>query len=608
MAVQLIWILIGAPLVTLLLLTLFGRLLERVAAIVATLLMGVAWIASLYLLWYVRFHGAVVTPELPWLVLGDRVFSLSFWASMLGTWMSVIVTTISLLVHIYSIGYMHKDARIVRYYQYLALFTGAMLALVLSPNLIMFYIFWELVGAASFLLIGFDTERPAARQAALKAFLVTRFGDIGLFIGIIYAYHVFGHLDIETIRSAFLNGTVGSDVATVLSLLLFLGAMGKSGQFPLHVWLPDAMEGPTPVSALIHAATMVAAGVYLVALMFPVFEASPFALLFVTWIGSITALMAAILAVVQTDMKKVLAYSTVSQLGYMMTALGLGSVEAAMYHLTTHAFFKALLFLSAGAVFALTGTYNLERMGGLYRQRPVLGTVFLIGTLALVGLPPLSGYFSKERILGQAFASGSFAGWILLITVFLTAFYMGRLFGLTFLGQTRGEQQGFVPRSMQWTLYGLVFITLLTSVLELDMSQLYSTFLGMRAVHSGTMWVAPVAVLLSLFALIWSYVIFVRGSLYCLMTDRRRVVYKILKERFFIDAFYEKAVIAVAMFLGRLSLWLDRYIVEGLVYASAYTAKGIGWVASRLNNGHIQRYTYLAAIFIVFLLVWILFL
>ena len=361
--------------------------------------------------------------------------------------MLVIVSLVSFLVHTYSAGYMKGDDRFSVYYAYLGLFTFAMLGLVLSPNLLQTYIFWELVGVGSFLLIGFYFYKEEAKAAAKKAFIMTRIGDVGLLIGMILLFWQVGSFEYDEIFQAVSDGVLSQGMITLTAILIFIGAVGKSGQFPLHTWLPDAMEGPTPVSALIHAATMVAAGVYLVAALFPLFVASEAALMTVAIVGAFTAIFAASIALVQTDIKRVLAYSTVSQLGYMMLALGSAGYVAGVFHLTTHAFFKALLFLAAGSVIHAVHTQDIEKMGGLWKKLRITGPLFLIGTMAISGVPLLSGFFSKDEILIATWNAGHPVLFTLaVITAFLTAFYMFRLFFMVFTGEIE-EQANDVHES-----------------------------------------------------------------------------------------------------------------------------------------------------------------
>ena len=434
------WIVPLFPLLSFLVLILFGRRFKESSFKIAIFLTLLSTIFSILVL-FERFTAPTYKSEALWLAIGEVQLTVGFEVNQLNALMLVIVSLVSFLVHTYSAGYMKGDDRFSVYYAYLGLFTFAMLGLVLSPNLLQTYIFWELVGVGSFLLIGFYFYKEEAKQAAKKAFIMTRIGDVGLLIGMILLFWQVGSFEYDEIFQAVSDGVISQGMITLTAILIFIGAVGKSGQFPLHTWLPDAMEGPTPVSALIHAATMVAAGVYLVAAVFPLFEASEAALMTVAIVGAITAIFAATIALVQTDIKRVLAYSTISQLGYMMLALGTAGYVAGVFHLTTHAFFKALLFLAAGSVIHAVHTQDIEKMGGLWKKLPKTGLLFLIGTMAISGVPLLSGFFSKDEILISTWNAGHPVLFTLaIITAFLTAFYMFRLFFMVFMGKSRGEQ------------------------------------------------------------------------------------------------------------------------------------------------------------------------
>ena len=393
--------------------------------------------------------------EFTWFNYGTTSLKLGFVLDPLTAAMATMVSLVSALIFIYSLGYMSRDKNFTRFFTFLSLFAGAMLGLVVANNLLLFFICWELVGLASYLLIGFWYHRPSAAAAAKKAFIVTKIGDTGLFAGLLWLYHATGTLQFYTpdhtgaleqvTALAGLPGIMGLSLAGTIALLIFCGAVGKSGQWPLHVWLPDAMEGPTPVSALIHAATMVAAGVFLVARTYPLFQASPQVLTLVAWIGAFTAIMAATIAVAQNDIKRILAYSTVSQLGYMVMGLGVGGMAAAMFHLLMHGFFKALLFLGAGSV--IHGCHNEQdifKMGGVKKHMPITFWTYFVGTLALAGIFPLAGFWSKDEVLTAAFrwGGGLHKGPFVLgcLGVFLTAFYMWRQVCLVFLGEYRGDK------------------------------------------------------------------------------------------------------------------------------------------------------------------------
>jgi NAD(P)H-quinone oxidoreductase subunit 5 len=389
-----------------------------------------------------------------WASAGSFNLPMGYRIDALGAVMLSLVTTIALLVMIYSDGYMAHDKGYVRFFTYLALFSSSMLGLVISPNLLEIYVFWELVGMCSYLLVGFWYDRDGAANAAQKAFVVNRVGDFGLLLGILGLFWATGSFGFEEIGSrlqaAVASGGLSTAIAVLLCLLVFMGPMAKSAQFPLHVWLPDAMEGPTPISALIHAATMVAAGVFLVARLQPVYAPFPQVQAVIAVIGTITLVLGASIALTQQDLKKGLAYSTVSQLGYMMLAMGCGAPVAGMFHLVTHAFFKAMLFLGSGSVIhameEVVGhepvlAQDMRLMGGLRRWMPVTATTFLIGCIAIAGIPPLAGFWSKDEILGQAFNTYPLLWAAGLITAGLTAFYMFRLYFLTFEGEFRGNDQ-----------------------------------------------------------------------------------------------------------------------------------------------------------------------
>ena len=385
--------------------------------------------------------GSAPELEWTWFQVGRLVVPFGLRADGLGALMLVVVAGVSVLVHLYSNGYMAGDRDRAVFFAELSLFSGAMLLLVLASNLFVLYLAWELVGATSYLLIGYYFERPAAAAAGKKAFLVTRAGDLGLLIAIFALVTMTGSLRFDTVFAQVAAGALSAGWAVAIPLLLFAGAAGKSAQFPLHVWLPDAMEGPTPVSALIHAATMVAAGVYLVARMFPLIGRSATALDVICWIGAFTALMAATIAVTQVDIKKVLAYSTISQLGFMMAALGAFAPGAGIFHLFTHAWFKALLFLGAGSVIHATGRQTVGELGRLARRMPVTGATFVVGALALAGIPPLAGFWSKDEILAGVAAGHPGQLALLLVATFLTGFYAFRLVFLVFWGPASGRDR-----------------------------------------------------------------------------------------------------------------------------------------------------------------------
>ncbi|MDQ0316276.1 NADH-quinone oxidoreductase subunit L [Amorphus orientalis] len=447
------------PLVGFLVAGIFGRLIgARASEVVTTSLLLVSAVLSWVAFIHVGFSDVetIKVPIAPWIVSGSLEIDWSLRIDTLTVVMLIVVTSVSSLVHLYSIGYMSHDPDRPRFFAYLSLFTFAMLMLVTADNLVQMFFGWEGVGLASYLLIGFWYTRPSAVAAAIKAFVVNRVGDFGFMLGIFALFVLVGSVDLDTI---FADGQTLStttmtflgyqlNAAETIGFLLFIGAMGKSAQLGLHTWLPDAMEGPTPVSALIHAATMVTAGVFMVARMSPVYEFAPSALTFITFIGATTAFFAATIGCVQNDIKRVIAYSTCSQLGYMFAALGVGAYSAGIFHLMTHGFFKALLFLCAGSVIhAMHDEQDMRRMGGLMKKIPLTYAGMVIGTLAITGFPYTSGYFSKDAIIEATFAAdnpfSSYAFWLTTLAALLTAFYSWRLIFMTFHGKTRASADVF---------------------------------------------------------------------------------------------------------------------------------------------------------------------
>ena len=434
-----VWAIFFLPVISLITIMFVFNRSER-AGLVAALSIGLSFLLSLWVLDSAfQADGQRLTfASREWLSVGAVHIDAGLNVDGLTAIMLVVVTSVAFLVQVYSLGYMAGDPGYWRYFAYMSLFTASMLGLVLVDSLVLVYVFWELVGLSSFLLIGFWFHRPAAAAAAKKAFLVTRLGDIGFLLAILLIYAHTGTFDIAEIQTLAVTGAIGGTTLTFFALGIFAGAAGKSAQVPFHVWLPDAMEGPTPVSALIHAATMVVAGVYLVARMFPVFQQSPDAMTVVAAVGGITAITAALIGLVMTDIKRVLAYSTISQLGYMMLALGIGAYVAAIFHLLTHAFFKALLFLGAGSVNHATNTFDMRRMGGLRKSMPITFWTFIIGSISLSGLFPFAGFWSKDEILSDAWAHERYLFYIALVVAGLTAFYMFRVIFMTFGGTYRG--------------------------------------------------------------------------------------------------------------------------------------------------------------------------
>jgi NADH-quinone oxidoreductase subunit L len=605
------WIIPLFPLLSFLFLLLFGKRFKESSAYVGMLLTLASLVYSLLVL-FERFSSPTYKQEAVWLKIGDVQLTAGFEVNQLNALMLVIVSLVSFLVHTYSKGYMHGDERFPVFYAYLGLFTFAMLGLVLSPNLLQTYFFWELVGVGSFLLIGFYFYKDEAKAAAKKAFIMTRIGDVGLLIGMILLFWQVGSFEYDAIFAAVAAGEVAQGMITLTAILIFIGAVGKSGQFPLHTWLPDAMEGPTPVSALIHAATMVAAGVYLVAALFPLFTASDVALTTIAVIGAITAIFAASIGLVQTDIKRVLAYSTVSQLGYMMLALGSAGYVAGVFHLMTHAFFKALLFLAAGSVIHAVHTQNIEEMGGLWKKLRVTGPLFLIGTLAISGVPLFSGFFSKDEILIAAWEGGHPILFLLaVIAAFFTAFYMFRLFFMVFTGKPRSEMKN-VHESPSLMTLPMIVLAVLAVVSGYVNTPWFGTFLGDWLVEGnealghghieGPAWIMIVATVVSLAGIYLSWLIYGKKSLSRNWLGAQ-TLYKVLYNKYYIDEFYSMTIVKVTKGFSHFLRYIDTYLVEGIVLGVTAFVQTLGRLGAKLQTGQVQTYSAVAFIGLAILLV-----
>ncbi|AFM42505.1 NADH dehydrogenase subunit L [Desulfosporosinus acidiphilus SJ4] len=557
-------------------------------------------------------HPVVVSAN--WLTIGGLKIDFGTIVDPLSGMMLFVVTLVASMVQIYSLGYMHGDKGWSRYYAYQSLFASSMLGMVLATNLLQLFIFWELVGLCSYLLIGFWYFKVSAREAAKKAFITTRVGDFGLLLGILFLYNKFGTLDFTALSAALSTslqnvavvGTAG--YVTVMAFLIFMGPMGKSGQFPLHVWLPDAMEGPTPVSALIHAATMVVAGVYLVAKMYFLFQASPTALQFVAGIGAFTAIFAASIAIAQDDIKRILAYSTLSQLGYMIFALGVGSYSGSMFHLMTHAFFKALMFLGAGSVIhAMHEKQNIWDMGGLWKKMPITGTTFFIGVLAISGIPPFAGFWSKDEILANALQNGHPIIYAVgLFTAFLTAFYMSRLFFVAFMGPEKPENHPHEsPLTMTIPLVILAFFSVFGGFAALPEHNFnFFVHFGEYEAEAMNWGLAGISVIAGLLGIGLAYYIYIKEAISAeSIVARFPVPYKILKNKYYIDELYLWIIHNIMDGLAKILYFFDIYIVDGIINGIALLTRGSAKGLRRMSTGQLQTYAmvFFFAVVVIFM-------
>lgn len=547
--------------------------------------------------------------KVSWFHIGIVQIDMGVLVDPLTAMMLMVVTTVSLLVQIYSCGYMKGDPGYGRFFAFLSLFAGSMLGLVIAVNFLQMYFFWELVGLCSYLLIGFYYHKVSAREAAKKAFMTTRVGDFGLLLGILLLQLTFGTLDFQALQSAVPAYVVqcGTGFLTVIALLLFVGPIGKSGQFPLHVWLPDAMEGPTPVSALIHAATMVVAGVYLVGRAMFLFAEVSVVMNFIAWIGGFTAIFAASIAITQRQIKRILAYSTVSQLGYMMLALGAGSLTSSFFHLMTHAFFKAMLFLSAGAVMhAMAEEADIFKMGGLRKKLPVTFAAMTIGVLAIAGIPPFAGFFSKDEILAAAAAVSTPLYVLAVVTAFMTAFYMARLLFVTFMGEPASREAYDHAHEVGWFMRLPLLVLAVLSVLSGMWGHIFGFGEWVRfgaAAHEGIDWViAGSSTVLAVLAMGLAWKIYVAKSWDAdELAARCGILYRLSFHKFYIDAIYAALIKVLVDGIARVLYWLDVYIVDGIVNGLGGVVRlASGWL-SPAENGQAQSYAgvYLCGVIIL---------
>lgn len=619
----------------------FGtRMGDRASQLVTTVPMLIAATLSCYLLWDVGLQGNERTIQLfTWIDSGTLELNWALRFDTLTAVMVFVVNVVSSMVHVYSIGYMSHDAHKPRFMAYLSLFTFFMLSLVTADNFVQMFFGWEGVGLMSYLLIGFWHDRPSANAAAIKAFVVNRVGDFGFMLGILGVFFVFGTLDFDAVFKAvpdvagqsfeFLGMDV--DILTTICLLLFIGAMGKSAQIGLHTWLPDAMEGPTPVSALIHAATMVTAGVFMVARLSPMFEFAPIALSVVVLIGGTTAFFAATIGLTQHDIKRVIAYSTCSQLGYMFFALGVGAYPAAIFHLMTHAFFKALLFLGAGSVIhGMDDEQDMRKMGGLFSKMKVTAVLMWIGSLALAGVPFFAGFYSKDMILESAFAAhtglGMYAFWAGIAAALMTAFYSWRLLFLTFHGRTRADDHTFdhaheSPPVMIAPLLVLALGAVFSGYLAKeyfvghDMNEFWGGSILMlhniiEEAHHVPFWVKKLPILVGVIGIFAAFVMYIlKPNWPAAFVARIRPLHTFVYNKWFFDELYDRVFVRPSFVLGR-GLWKsgDGAVIDGVgPDGIAAATRNLAGRASRLQSGFVYHYAFAMLIGLVLLATWFLF-
>jgi NADH-quinone oxidoreductase subunit L len=586
------WYVLLLPLFSAAVITLFTRRWKTLSSYISVAAVLASFACSCAIFRKIDISAAEIT----WLDLGG-IFkvSIAFTLDQMSKMMLLIVTGVGSLIHIYSLGYMRNDEGKSRYFAALSLFMFAMLGIVLANNFVMMFIFWELVGFTSYVLIGHWFTRDAAADAAKKAFLTNRVGDFGFMLGILMIWAATGTIVFDDMVPKMSILTSNSGFLTITALLIFCGAAGKCAQFPLHVWLPDAMEGPTPVSALIHAATMVAAGVYMLARVAFIIQASQTALLVIAWIGTITAVMAALIATQQDDIKRILAYSTLSQLGYMVMAIGLTSNEAALFHLFTHAFFKALLFLGAGSVIImLHHEQNIWKMGGLTKRLPITFLTFGVGALALMGLPPFSGFFSKDAILARAYEHNMSIFAVALFTAFLTAFYVTRLVVVAFFGRPRSDDARTADEAPRVMTAPLIMLAILS-------------FIGGLGFFAQNFLIVPHEKQVVIFVPILAIIALVLGAALAFSLYRNRESERfnvdLLRRKLYFDEFYGWLIRSTQERLASIAAFTDRWIINGGVIGGAGAGtRGLGSLLRYIQTGNLQAYAFLFGLGIVALI------
>lgn len=613
--VKYIWLVPLAPLVAFVLITFLFKKFKMLSALTAIFSMVISFGLSLDIVRLVLTDHHInmdhpIEMAVDWLNMNGLYIEMGALIDPLTAFMLFVVTFVALLVMIYSVGYMHDDPGFSRFFSYLALFVFSMLGLVIANNYFQMFVFWELVGLCSYLLIGFYFYKDSAAQANKKAFITNRVADFGFMIGIIILFLYFGTFNFLDLAEAI---GASSDLAflTLAGILVFVGPIGKSGQFPLHVWLPDAMEGPTPVSALIHAATMVAAGVYLLARGFVLFASTEAAIQFIAYLGGFTALFAATIAITQRDFKRILAFSTLSQLGYMVMAIGVGSITAGMFHLTTHAFFKALLFLCAGSVIHALHKQDIFEMGGVFKEMKITATCTFIGGLAIAGIPPFAGFWSKDEILLVAKENG-FTGLYIIasITAFLTAFYMFRLIFLTFFGEKRSDYHAHEsPPTMTIPLIILAVFSIFGGFIGAPFIEHgFSSYIYFGEPHhpKPDFMLMGTSTLIALAGIFLAWLIYIKKAISAeKIADQFKPIYNLLYNKYYIDEIYQWFFDKIVLGISALFNWCDRYIVDGIAHLIAWKTRTIGGKGRYIHSGSLQTYglVIFAAIVVIVLFV-----
>ncbi len=634
------------PLVGFIILGLFGKRIknEKIIGLIGSSAILLSFVTALQAFMQVRQSGPILSKVYDWITVDTFTVSIAYQIDQLSILFTLIITGIGFLIHVYSIGYMHGDKGFFRFFAYLNLFVFMMLNLVLANNMLLTFLGWEGVGLASYLLIGFWYDRKFegtnitwTGDAAMKAFVVNRIGDFGVLLAMFMLFQQFGTLDYNTINELAPEKLVaGGTVVTTITLLMFLGCTGKSAQIPLGVWLPDAMAGPTPVSALIHAATMVTSGIFLIARTNVLFAMSPTTMAVITGIGITTALIAGTIGIVQNDIKKVLAYSTVSQLGFMFTALGVGAFTAGVFHVMTHAFFKALLFLGSGSVIhGMHEEQDIQKMGGLKKHMPITYRTFLIGTLAISGIPFFSGFFSKDEILWFAWLNGSPILWAVgALAAFTTAFYMWRLTSLTFLGEERFDHHHVHPHESPATMtIPLIVLAVLSAfggllgvphvighalhipnLLEGWLEPIFAVSNEMLPKHTGDHTTVEIGLMvassvLAVIGIMYARSIYSQGlSRATAMAEKMSGIYRLLLNKYYVDEIYHAVVAGPILAASRDFLWkiVDVIVIDGVVNGSAKSMGAAAGVLRRMQTGVAQNYALVMMIGIVIMLAMVL--